>query len=161
MREIVEFGVLRSKAAVHHLRSCRHCREQLASFAHGWSQLGSRPDSDSDNRFSDQVLARIGSREGRRRLLRGTVYAAASLAAAAVALYYSGSTIYESALLPLWNIVISSAAALPGMAAVLWSKLVTIFSGPVILTVGAMVALIWFAMLDRVAGYLRVHLNRA
>ena len=157
MREIVEIGSLRSKAAVHHLRSCGHCREQLASFAHGWSQLGTQANSESDNQFSDQILSRIDHRARRRRLLRGAAYTLASVLAFAVAYYYAGSAVYNSALVPAWNFLIGSMAQLPSMAESLWSKVHVVFSGPVVLSLGAVVAFMWFSMLDRVAGYLRLH----
>ncbi len=161
MREIVEFGVLRSKAAVEHMSSCRHCREQLASFAHGWSQMGNHAGEETDHQFADQIISRIDHRAKRRRLLRGALYALGSIAVASVAVYYSGSTIYNSALVPVWNVLVKSVAESPSIVAGIWTKLVAGFNGPFVLTLGAVAALIWFAMLDRVAGYLRLHLHRA
>ncbi len=157
LQEMLDHGSLRSKAAVHHLRVCGHCRAQFTSFAHAWSQMGSAESSRPDDQFADQVLGRIEHRARRRQILRGTFYGFACALAAAVAYYYAGTEIYQNALVPLWQVLVAAAVKLPAMAVSLYTGCRNMFSGPVVVALAAGVAVIWVAMLDRVASFIRLH----
>ena len=157
LQEMLDHGSLRSKAAVHHLRVCGHCRAQFTSFAHAWSQMGSADSARSDDRFADQVFGRIEHRARRRQFLRGTVYVFASMIAATVAFYYAGAEIYQNALVPVWQVLVSAAVKLPTIAVSLYTAFKSICTGPVVVALAAGVAVVWVAMLDRVASYIRLH----
>lgn len=157
LQEMLDHGSLRSKAAVHHLRACRHCRAQFTSFAHAWSQMGSADSARLDDQFADQVLGRIEHRARRRQILRGTLYGFAGVLAAAIAYYYAGTEIYQNALIPVWHVVSGAAIKLPAMAVSLYTGFRNMFTGPVVVALAAGVAVIWVAMLDRVASFIRLH----
>lgn len=157
LQEIMEHGTLRSRSAVQHLKSCEHCREQLAGFALAWSQTGSVSDQATVDRLAHQVFKRIEHRARRRKALRLSLYTLASFLAGGVAVYYAGAEVYNAALVPVWQFVVTGATRLPSIAESLYSAIGRLGTGPAMIAVAAGMAVIWVGLLDRVARMIRVH----
>ena len=157
LQEIMDHGTLRSRPAVRHLKSCEHCREQLAGYALAWSQAGSVYDQSTIDRFAHQVLKRIDNRAQRRKALRLSLYTLASILAGAVGIYYAGAEVYNAALVPLWNFIVTGAGQLPSIGQSLYTAIGRLCTGQAMIAVAAGIAVIWVGMLDRVAGMIRLH----
>jgi hypothetical protein len=157
LQEIMDYGSLRSRSAVQHLKSCEHCREQLAGYALAWSQGGRVSDQSTVDRFAHQVFKRIEHRAQRRKALRLSLYTLASILAGAVGVYYAGAEIYNAALVPLWKFIVTGATQLPSIGQSLYTAIGRLCTGQAMIAVAAGIAVIWVGMLDRVAGMIRLH----
>ena len=156
LQEITDHGVIRTRNAARHLKSCPHCRARLAGYALGWSRMGENLPSNEDQ-FADLVMHRIEHRASRRRLYRIATYTLGSILAGVAAGYFAGSEIINSALLPLWQYLAVGVAKLPSIGQSLITEVGKLFTGQVMIALCAALALLWVGMLDKVAGLIRLH----